>query len=192
MHSLARFHGTLCMPSSLAVPSFWSGTPALQLATRPIVSLQLPQRLCRGTGWHFCQEQLFTLLSFQKWLDFKRKNNVLIFRWPNERKWWHGSLESLNNRCIERECTSGRGEKTHLSTKTGATSRCFTSRLLSPLFFIPGDSLCQSHLTEAPSEGNFIASLFPETKSWFLSMHSKASQSSAYHLVFCSTLSFTC
>lgn len=134
MHSLARFHGTLCMPSSLAVPSFWSGTPALQLATRPIVSLQLPQRLCRGTGWHFCQEQLFTLLSFQKWLDFKRKNNVLIFRWPNERKWWHGSLESLNNRCIERECTSGRGEKTHLSTKTGATSRCFTSRLLSPLF----------------------------------------------------------
>lgn len=143
MHSLARFHATLCMPSSLAVPSFWSGTPALQLATRPVVSLQLPQQLCRG-GWHSCQEQLFTLLSFHKWLDFKHENNVLIFRWPNERKWWHGSLQSLNNRCIERECTSGRGEKIHLSTKTGATSRCFTSRLLSPLFYPWRQSLSKS------------------------------------------------
>lgn len=64
LFTVSRFHAMPCIHSSLAVPSFRSGTPALQLTMSPIVFLQLPQQLCRG-GWHFGQEQLSTLCHFR-------------------------------------------------------------------------------------------------------------------------------
>ena len=69
-------------------PFIRSETPALQSTTHPGVFLQQPRQLCRG-DWNrngFCQQQLFTYLSFQKWMELKHENNVLFQMTWQERK----------------------------------------------------------------------------------------------------------
>ena len=126
-------------------PFIRSETPARQSTMHPSVFLQQPRQLCRG-DWSrnsFCQQQLLTYLSFQKWLELKHENNVLFQMTWQERKLMVQVLIKLG-RGEKKKKVLWKGKSIHPPTKTGKASRWFSSCLLLTLFYPSRQSLSES------------------------------------------------
>lgn len=158
--TLSRFHDVPCLHSWLTAPSIRSGTLAPSSALQPFVFLQLPWQLCRG-GWHFCQAELFTLLSFHKGLECKLRIMSSFSDNLTRENWRRRSLWSLDKKA----CWKG----IHVRTRRGNPSipRWFSSCLHLPPFYPLRQPL--------PKSSSWFPHC-PHMKSRFLSVAFTASQ----------------